>query len=42
MHTDHLRAQTVPRAITCPVADCPAGPWADTYGADGLILGHRD
>ena len=35
MHTDHLREQTVPRAITCPVDDCDAGPWADTYGADG-------
>ena len=26
---------TAPDEITCPIDDCPAGPWPDTMGADG-------
>jgi hypothetical protein len=24
-----------PAEITCPIAECEAGPWPDTMGADG-------
>lgn len=24
-----------PPTIECPVDECPAGPWPDTYGYDG-------